>query len=290
MTEEKPKKKRFEGLIHFKEALRQTIVCLQAAMEDRFASTLQSNLIKQLDQNPEQAFHLLFGIKQAVGEINQASDLKSSHLLARIYQQQSEDLRQEICCPAQDLKHINMWINPSDPLMASYFFRLVSLACQGHPQFDLKDSLSWGSVMRSQEVSDVKSTLAFVESCSNQYGFTWDRQTIVQEFVQSLAPILQTFSSVHLHADGSYISFVVEGMPKADLRNQFCSWVQKLSESGAHSLAINIPEEPSLPTQFAVLMPIRLQNKSVNIPYLKGFILLHQICRKKEAEKPKLAG
>ncbi len=290
MSDEKPKKKRFEGLIQFKEALRQTIVCLQASMEDRFASSLQSELVRRLDENTEQMHHLLFATSGAVGKVDDSEHMTEQHLLARIYQQQSEDLRTELTCTQPDPAHITVWLDPADPLVTSYFFRLISLACNGTDSFDLKDCLAWGSVLRSQAIQDQQAAEAFVKNCSNQYGFSWDRTEIMLGFVQALAGLLQTCDSIHLVADGSYVGLLVEGKTKACLPQNLQMTMNKLASCDAHTIAINCASDPNASTQFAMLMPIRLQSKAVCASLLKGFVVLNNVRCKPNTQKNKLAG
>lgn len=289
MSEDKPKKKRFEGLIQFKEALRQTIVCLQASMEDRFASSLQSDLVRRLDENTEQMHHLLFATKGGLGKVNDSQQMTDQHLLARIYQQQTEDLKTELNCTQPDPAHISVWLDPADPLITSYFFRLVSLACNGQDSFNLKDCLSWGSVLRSESITDENAAEAFVKSCSEQYGFSWDRTGIMLGFVTALSGLLQSCAGVHLVADGSYIGLMIEGKPKASLPQNLAASMQKLASCDAHTLAINCSDDPDVCTQFAMLMPIRLQSKAMCPSQLKGFVVLNNVRRKPNTQKNKLA-
>lgn len=290
MSDEKPKKKRFEGLIQFKEALRQTIVCLQASMEDRFASSLQSELVRRLDENTEQMHHLLFATSGVVGKVDESQQMTEQHLLARIYQQQSEDLRTELTCTQSDPAHITVWLDPADPLVTSYFFRLISLACNGTDAFDLKDCLAWGSVLRSQAIQDQQAAEDFVKNCSAQYGFSWDRTGIMLGFVQAISGLLQTCDSIHLVADGSYVGLLIEGKTIACLPQNLQVTVNKLASTDAHTIAINCAADASASTQFAMLMPIRLQSKAVCASLLKGFVVLNNIRRKPNTQKNKLAG
>ncbi len=289
MSEDKPKKKRFEGLIQFKEALRQTIVCLQASMEDRFASSLQSDLVRQLDENPDQMHHLLFSTQGCVGQVDESKQLTEQHLLARIYQQQTEDLRTELHCPQKDPAHFTLWLDPADPLVTNYFFRLVSLACNGAKTFDLKDCLAWGSVLRSLAIQNLGTAEDFVKNCSTEYGFSWDRCNIMLGFVQALEPLLQSCESIHLVADGSYIGLLIEGKPKAALPQNLQNTMEQLAKSDAHTIAINCTAEAEACTQFAMLMPIRLPSKATCPSMLKGFIVLNNIRSKPNTQKSKLA-
>jgi hypothetical protein len=290
MSDEKPKKKRFEGLIQFKEALRQTIVCLQASMEDRFASSLQSELVRRLDENTEQMHHLLFATSGSVGKVDETQQMTEQHLLARIYQQQSENLKTELICTQPDPAHITVWLDPADPLVTSYLFRLISMACNSAETFDLKDCLAWGSVLRSQAIQDQAAAEDFVKNCSTQYGFSWDRTTIMLSFVQALSELLQSCESIHLVADGSYVGLLIEGRTKASLPQNLQMTMEKLASSDAHTLAINCPSDPNACTQFAMLMPIRLQSKAVCASLLKGFVVLNNVRRKPKTQKNKLAG
>lgn len=289
MSEDKPKKKRFEGLIQFKEALRQTIVCLQASMEDRFASSLQSDLVRQLDENTDQMHHLLFSTQGCVGQVSASQQLTEQHLLARIYQQQTEDLRSELHCPQKDPAHITLWLDPADPLVTNYFFRLVSLACNGRETFDLKDCLAWGSVLNSLAIQNLEAAEVFVKNCSAQYGFSWDRSGIMLGFVQALGPLLQSCDSIHLVADGSYIGLLIEGKPKAALPQNLQATMEQLATSDAHTIAINCAANAESCTQFAMLMPIRLPSKAMCPSMLKGFIVLNNIRSKPNTQKSKLA-
>ncbi len=290
MSEDKPKKKRFEGLIQFKEALRQTIVCLQASMEDRFASSLQSELVRRLDENPDHTHHLLFSSSGCIAKVDEVRQMTDQHLLARIYQQQSEDLRSELKYSTKDAAHITLWLDPADPLITSYFFRLVSLACSGKDNFDLKDCLSWGSIIQSQATQTAEAVEDFVKNCSKQYGFSWDRTAIMLSFVQRLCGFLQSYESIHLVGDGSYIGLLIEGKPKTDVAQNLQATIDQLAASDAHTIAINIAADPEACTQFVMLMPIRLQSKAVSPSLLKGFVLLNNVCRKPKTQKSKLAG
>jgi hypothetical protein len=56
----------------------------------------------------------------------------------------------------------------------------------------------------------------------------------------------------------------------------------------AHTIAINCSTDAN--TQFAMLMPIRLQSKAVCTSFLKGLVVLNNIRRKPKTQKNKLAG
>lgn len=291
MSEDKPKKKRFEGLIQFKEALRQTIVCLQASMEDRFAHSLQSAWIRRLDENSELAYHLLFAMgREGVGTIDDASQLEAKHLVARIYQQQTDDLKSEIRWHGAIEPHISLWLDPADPLITSYFFRLVSLACnETSCAFDLKQCLAWGGMLRSAQARTADEARTFIHDCSKAYGLSADRVATMESFLNHLAALVSGYDSVHLIADGSYIGFVVEGRPDFELPASGQPAIDRLLKTDAHTIAINCEGVTHGKCQFAMLTPIRIQSKSVGPMPLKGFILLHSVRRAGKEKQSELA-
>jgi len=109
-------------------------------------------------------------------------------------------------------------------------------------------------------------------------------------FWQALGCLLTTRISSHLVADSSYVGLLIEGKTKASLPENLQATMAKLATSDAHTIAINCLADPQASTQFAMLMPIRLQSKAVCASLLKGFVVLQSVRRKPNTQKNKLAG
>ena len=291
MSDDKPKKKRFEGLIQFKDGLRQTIVCLQASMEFRFASSLQSELIRKLDDNSNLMHHLLFAEQtQKIGQIDSVEQIQPHHLLTQIYQLQGDNLRQELSGSMGGPAHLSIWLDPSDHLITSYFFRLVSLACNSSDIFDLKNCLTWGSLLYSKSSVTREAIDEFILECIQTYGFCQDRIEIMQTFINNLSPSLQTLTSIHLIADGSYIGLLIEGKTGTEFQAHLPALIQNLASSNAHTIAINSSTAPNLPSQFVMLTPLRIPNRTMSPFALKGLVLINRCPALPPLQKTKMAG
>jgi hypothetical protein len=289
MSDDKPKKKRFEGLIQFREALRQSLVCLQASLDQRFATALQSKLLHNLNENPDQAFHLLLSSQGAIGQVDELEQITDRHLLIRIYQQQAEDLSSEITLSNSDPAQIRAWLDPTDSMVSSYFFRLASLACNNAIEFDLKHCLAWGSTLKTRPVNSGAEIEAFLSEYGQKFGLSPERSRIMREFVQALSPLLSSLKQIHLMGDGAYVGLLLEGFASEGLGKVLPNFLAQLKNSGAHTLAINIPEDPKQAIQFAMLVPVRPAGKSLRVHPLRGLIILDRVRRRSPAKLKQIA-
>lgn len=290
MSEEKPVKKRFEGLIHFKGALRQAVVCLQASLETRFICGVQSELIRNLDKNTSSMHYLLFAEENfPANTVDSEQQLAAHHVLTRIYQQQNEDLCQEINCTSLDSTKISAWIDPNDPLVTHYLFRLISMVCHNQAAFDLKTCQAWGSLLQAETSAPHESAETFIRTCSLGYGFSAERTQILLSFAQALAALVKNIENIYLLADGTSMSLLIEAHPIDNFLTQLPNSIPQLANSGAHTIAINFPSDPNACTQFIVTTPVRLANKSISPFTLKGLVFLHKISNLSHPQKLKLS-
>lgn len=289
MSDDKFKKKRFEGLIHFREALRQSIVCLQASMGDRFAHSLQSELVRTLDESAPNAsaFHLLFASQgRDLGQVDTKEQMRNHHVLARIYQQQATDLKDELHWNGQSDAQLSAWLDPSDAQATAYFTRLVSMVCNGSGPLDLKEASSWGSMIQSKAMRKPSDCAAFIEQCQIQFGFCHERKIAMLEFADRLLPLLRSTKSVHLLADGTSIGIMIEGQARVQLPHATQMFFDQLASCRAHTMAINCM---SSQVQFAMFTPVRMNHANLGVPALKGLIVLHDLKRAKKLKTSKLA-
>jgi hypothetical protein len=278
MSEEKPKKKRFEGLIQFKDALRQIVVCLQASMETRFMTAVQSELVKKLDESTPGSHHLLFAMgNEPASPIGSEEQLEQRHLLAHITQTQGEDIRGEIRWT--ESKHIkaSIWIDSSDILMANYFFWLVSVACQPGKTFQLQQCLNWGGAISSQNVSNPKEIEACLNYWQKHFHLSYARSQAMSHFLQKASPLLRSVDQMSILSDGTFVGIMVEGQTASEDSERRQATIQSLTDVEAHSITINLAREADGITQILMITPIREANKALNQPNLRGFVVLEQM-------------
>lgn len=287
MSNDNNKKKRFEGLLQFREALRQSIVCLQASMGERFAHSIQSSLIRSLDEAPDNAsyFHLLFGMgDKHIGDVAVQKDMRDHHILARIYQQKETDLKDELSWSALQKAQVSAWLDPSDAQATSYFFRIISMACNSLQPIDLNEASSWGSVLKSQSLKKANEAFTFLKSCQSQYSFSSERLAALEDYLERLLPLLRKSQSIHLLADGASIGLIVEGQSLTALPEGMQLFFDSLAPCRAHTLAINCSRAQ---TQFAMFTPIRMNHVNLGVPSLKATLVISEIKRgKKQKSKP----
>ncbi len=279
MADEKPKKKRFEGLIQFKDALRQTVVCLQAAMESRFLTSVQSALIKQLDEQAQgSAHHLLFVTRKGdVPKVESLTDISPKHLLARIKQVPEGDIRDELKWQEEPMPHATIYLDASDQLVSQFFFQMISVACQETDSFDLSQCLTWGGALCRQNLQQKAEASQCLENWQQEYRLSADRTLIMNRFVEASAPLLGSFLNVTLMSDGSYIGLLIEGRGQTLGTEAMAQTLQILAETEAHTIVINLAKSQEAVSQFLMLTPIREVNRTLNQQNLKGFILLQNM-------------
>ncbi len=277
MSEVKPKKKRYEGLIQFKDALRQTIVCLQASMDTRFAHSLHSPWLKKLDEDHAPQHHLLFATdKGCISDGLAAKDLDENHLLACIHQQQTADLRSEISWNKGLRTKISAWVDPGDMLISSVLFRLISMACNTAIPFDLKDCLSAGGVIKSREWQQFEEGRQFIDECQTQFGLNPQRIKVFKSFLLLSQNLIKDSGKVHLIGDGLAIGILIEGLSLQKDANLLAAALAPLAQ-GNHTIIVNRPESLHEPLQLAILTAIRMPSQLKGSSSLKGFVFLNNI-------------
>lgn len=292
MSEERPKKKRYEGLIQFKDSLRQSIVCLQASMEDRFLHSLHSAWIRKLDEEHAPLHHLIFAMgRQSIGEVNVAQDMTDHHLLARICQQQSADLCSEIIWAKGPTPQLTAWLDPSDFTVSSLLFRMISLACDLSKSFDLKTCMAWGGVLQSANWQSAEEAQQFLRSSQKQFGLSESRVTILKAFLDRALGLLQNKGAVHFIGDGLSIGILIEGSPLEAEAETIARAIAQLPQSAAHTILINRPRDPAEPLQLVILTSIRASSHFKGASMLKGFVLINNIrpLAKPHAKSPQQA-
>lgn len=278
MADERPKKKRYEGLIQFKDSLRQSIVCLLASMENRFALSLHSALIRKLDEDHAPRHHLIFAMGgTAIGSLESPEDISDHHLLARICQQQTADLRSEISWPEGPLPQLSVWLDPADPIVSSLLFRTISLACNLSKPFDLKDCMAWGGILNSQAWQSREQAQLFLSESQKQFGLSKLRSSVLKAFIEQALSLLQPEGQVHLLGDGLSIGLLIEGRALAAEAETIAAAIAQLPGGAAHTIIVNRPRDPAEPLQLAILTAIRMSSPSRGASALKGFVLINNI-------------
>ncbi len=278
MSDEKPKKKRFEGLIQFKEALRQIVVCLQASMESRFMTAIQSELVKKLDESTSGSHHLLFAMgSESAKPIESETQLEPRHLLTQITQTQGEDVRSEIKWSQSHMTKASVWIDSSDILMANFFFWLISVACRPNKTFHLQDCVNWGGAVFSKTITRANDIDVCLQDWQQRFQLSYARQVLMNDFTKASVELLKESTQLSLLSDGSFVGLLIEGRRADCSAEELCKKLQALTQIEAHSITLNLANSADGITQILMLSPIRESNKSLNVASLRGFIVLENM-------------
>lgn len=265
----RPKKKRFEGLIHFKDSLRQTVVCLQASLSSKFATSVQSEFVRKLDEGSDDAHFLLFSSGTQVGQVDEEHDLCSHHILSRIHQKEAGELADEVCWHRHDKSKVSVWIDPSDHLAASAIYRIISCICYSGQTLNLKDCQNWGSLITSHSYTDLNKAKAWLNQWQGFYQLNIERLNLIRSSLEQLTPDFTAIDQLYLSSDGTSISLIIEGELLDQLKNNLDQTVEKLRGLSYHSVIINMSDKD----QLCLTSPIRLLTFHQQSP-LRSFVLI----------------
>lgn len=265
----KPKKKRFEGLIHFRSTLRQTMVCLQASLRNKFATSVQSEYVKSLDEGPDDAHYLLFSSTQKVGEVQSESEIDSHHILSRFYQKESQDLKNEVVWHHQDNAKISLWIDACDALASSELFRIISHICHSGQTLNLKACQNWGSQISLHSYQDLKTAKEWLKQWQSLFRLSQDRLDLICLALDQTVGEFQRLDQLVLASDGTCTSLIIEGQVLDQHKKDLNSALRTLRNLPLHSITLNLGEVD----QISLTSPIRsLTNQS--LPSLCSFLLI----------------
>lgn len=283
---QKPKKKkRYEGLIQFKDALRQSVVCLQASLAGGFATKLQSNLVNALDEASESSHFLLFSSAGEVGEVNDSDQISDHHILAFIRQKKPEEEKLEIVWHENPLAKLSLWIDPKDHLAVGEFFRIVTHLCRSQQRLQLDTCQNWGSVVDHYDFKDLdQAKLELAEWC--------ERFQLSEERIRSLGRALEesekfysNIESFHLGSDGSNLSIILEGHLKSEVKSDPKQLLTNLSALPYHNIVVKTDDHD----QLAFSSPIRRLTEQDN-DYLASLLLIQGLDSVYQQSKEKAAG
>ncbi|MBC7661099.1 MAG: hypothetical protein H7249_15480 [Chitinophagaceae bacterium] len=272
MSAQPVKKKRYEGVIQFQDPLRQALVCLQAALAERFVTGAQDDYLKLID-TPEASHFLMTSDGSPVGDLSLG--LQSRHLLLRIEQLENSLPKWQ----APDFyRKIAAWIDSSDPLTTQFLFQVLAQAASPHStSFDLSSLLAWGTA--------VDSSLNPKNSSFQKPWLDTEHTRLLQAFKGDAEGLFKKVEKQSLAADGCSVSFLLEGPTSLSWQALADGALKKLAKMDHHLVALNYTSGPKPRLQCAYLMPMRLPLKDLQTSSLKGFLLLCDI--KEAAKKPK---
>ncbi len=259
-----PKKKRFEGLIQFKDSLRLTLVCLQASLREKFATSLQSPLVAHLDSEHDTKNHLLFSKNNAVGHIKMLDDLNDQHILCRIYQVKGIDLSTEIFWQSTPPASLSIWIDPRDSLSTSYVYSIISYLCEKDLPLDISSCHCWGSYKIAAYHKSQSASQAWLTQWKDELGLDEERVRLYARILRMGWKQFSNVTSIIITSDGTYISLTIEGKLKQCQNMQ--GFIIPLCQLPVHIVTVNYDTTD----QIDFCIPIRM-NK---LAPLKGFIIV----------------
>jgi len=265
----KPKKKRFEGLIHFKDSLRQTAVCLQASLTDKFATSVQSEFVRQLDAGSEDVHFLLFSSSDQVGQVSCEDEISSHHILSRIQQKESIQLSSEVEWHQHDKTKISVWIDPTDQLAANAFYRVISHICYTNQTLNLRDCQNWGSLITEHSYSELKQGKAWLSQWQSLFQLNSERLNLIRSSLDQVTPYFADIDNLYLTSDGTCVSLIIEGEIQEQNKNNLTQTIRFLRDLAFHSITVNFGARD----QISFTSPIRL-HASQQQSALKSFLLI----------------
>ncbi|MFW7377543.1 MAG: hypothetical protein ACOH5I_01890 [Oligoflexus sp.] len=265
----KPKKKRFEGLIHFKDSLRQTAVCLQASLNNKIATSVQSEFVKQLDAGPEDVHFLLFSSADQVGLVSREDEMTSHHILSRFHQKTSDELAKEIEWHLHEKTKVSVWIDPIDHLAANAFYRIISHVCYSGQTLNLKHCQNWGSLITDHSYSDLQQAKVWLAQWQSLFQLNQERLNLIRNSLDQTHAYFTDIDNLYLTSDGTCVSLIIEGELQQHNKTNLTQTVRLLRDLTFHSVTLNLGERD----QLCLTSPIRLNSAQHPSP-LKSFILI----------------
>lgn len=273
MTAQPIKKQRYEGLIQFQDPLRQALVCLQAALAERFTTGAQLDFLKLRDSG-EASHFLLTSDGSNVGEM--AKGLENRHLLMRVEQM---DQKLPSWLPPELDNKIAAWLDSTDALTAQYFYQLLAQAVSQSNEFCLKELSAWGASIETWTASKILKP-------------EWlgrERHELLGEFTAEAAPLFRKIEQQSLATDGCSVALLLEGLTHLDWKGLSTEAFARLAKPDRHLIAVNFNSKPEHRLQIAYITPMRLPLKDLQASTLKGFLLLRDIKETAKLAKSMLA-
>ncbi|SMF22434.1 hypothetical protein [Pseudobacteriovorax antillogorgiicola] len=262
------KKKRFEGLIHFKDSLRQTIVCLQASLKQGFATESQSPLIAKLNQDQEEVYFLLFSSNRNVGQISELNQLSHHHLLAFIHQIHADDITSAVRWHQYPQAAISIWMDPSDRLASNYMHNLISQVCQKTQSIDFTRCHGWGSHRTQLNLGNGKQANDWLGKWHEDYGTDEDRAAIMSQLLSEGQSFFSEVQKVSISSDGTYTTLTIDGKLSSRDQQGMKHTLENLKRLPAHIIGINLGNKDQV--EFCV--PIRVTTATP----LKAVFVIHK--------------
>lgn len=268
----KPKRKRFEGLIHFKDSLRQTVVCLQASLTKRFATSVQSRFIETLDGKEDDAYYLLLSSDQDVGQVSDETEINRHHVLTRLCQCDGADTQHSISWHDQKLAKVSAWLDPSDQIGSSYLYLILLQICNQSQQLDLKRARTWGSIAETHKFQSLEAVAVWIEGWRRAYRVNDERTKIFTKGLQQTCPLFQSIDHLQLSSDGTFISLTIEGQIQDQYKSNMQATVETCKHLSGHTIVLNLQEID----QLSIVLPIRITQRSCQYG-LRGFIVIKDL-------------
>lgn len=286
MSGDSPKKKRFEGLIHFQDPLRQAFVCLQASLGSKFATEGQVSFLKDLSKSQEEAAYLLLSQEaDSLSSLSQLNDLKVQHMLCHIRQLKSPKPLDGINWFDPHSAKLNAWIDSSDLLASSSLMRILGLACRADANFDLADSFAWGSVRKVKP--DAQGQEEFFREGLRSFFFCRTRLELFQNFVQRSMPVFKKIQNMSIVSDGLSVSLLLDGAPAGSWKELGPNAFKQYAQDDSPFTAVNYRSAEQL--QCMIVTPLRLPLKSSERIFFKGIVLCREMKLEKGSQRTKKA-
>ena len=231
-----PKKKRYEGLIQFKDFLRQNLVCLQAALQGSFATAVQCPLVARLDQLDLGCYHLIVGFGRDHDLSAAVTATSDEQLLIQLHQKLDQPLSQLV----EGLREtqVGVWIDSADLLAGQYFYNILANLMLQKGELDRRNQHSWGSVTTSFAVSDHQSMIQAAQNWLHEKQIERPVADQIQLQIKSVWPLLKNPQSFALSSDGSYLSLTITGSFIAN-HDDFNALLLQLKEIPSHCITLS---------------------------------------------------
>ena len=272
MMDPAAKKKRFEGLIQFKEPLRQALACIHAANSRRFATSLQSDFVKH--RNTPELSHFLLGSDDSAIE-DMSNGISPRHTLLAIEQLGEAPLLWKRSRPEPDVK-IFAWLNSADHLACQQLYLLLAAALGDHKTLDLNDLSVSGTIKT-----------VFTQAKDRSWMGS-ERTQLFTEFEKDTAKIFKAQKTT-VRTDGCTVSILVEGHTNLSQEQASDLAISHLKNPSRHLVIVNYLGGPKPRLQCVYFTPMCLPLKEVQATAIQGFVVLRDIKTPAKVRKTMLA-
>lgn len=272
-----PKKRKLEGLSHFKDSLRRALVCLRASLTDRILTSAQAPLIQELDDKQDNANFLILSRDNINHPISDLDQLGSEQVLTYIEQIRDDHIAAEIAWVNTD-SPFSIWLNPEDLKASQHFHNLAVLTCTCDGT-DLTKTLPWASYQVSSTKKDLQDLQSWLKSQLKKLSCSSRRFKVLSDSLGKTGTLFSSIKELNLGSDGATLTMTISGSIKKGPASTEEIIINTLKETASHCITVSLGDSDQ------VQLSIPINDHEIE---LKAFFLLRDVTKKPQSQPSKV--